>query len=723
METKKLVLLCLFVLTHSVFAQEPSGRFHPSMPTPIDFDAPDGINLSQAAIPEIGAATTVSAGAAGEAASKAQLNGAGADETLLWWAEDDWQRITYNLNVSFDLDVVFLEEQGDVIRYSIVAQEGSVHFWGVAEDYLIGAYDVYEFDIQKSYTEVWDSGILEYDRVRQCVVYADFSLAADSGDVTPYRIEYFGLAHPHSVRLWVQMPIKWLFDEAYDSCRGPIAADFSHSQIVAPHIDVSYNPDLFQYNSFYGGSWFTPALGAYVEGEFQVDELPASAELVLQHLTSANAACSGDGYAPVDIMVNGSTVASCYDPAAAHDGTHGYVTDRWEIAPQLHTGTNNWRVALCDTVCSPYWLKYLYIDDLGDDCATCVLDVPKLFALVIGVNDDPNKPNGKIGQLDAEDIYNRLSSVPSSANLLWANADYGNPQAPIVLWSHTPSDANNLIADTLDAMDIRPLDTFVFYISSHGGTPKQTDDERNVIIDGFPNDDGEALWTGTYWVGEKKHHESISDDFLPGLFLGSKWGSVKKIFMIQACRAGGFAGDSPDDDGDLDILKNWLLLAASTESANSVNGLIPLPSGGYTPRRGVWTFFLSRVLWQYDWEELWHHILDYKGQLLGDHAGELWAADDFYSPGELIPFEFDPVFIASDDFDTASGLGGVTSGTPMCDFNNDEIVDLRDMALLGSYWLEDEPFFDIAPPPFGDHIVNLRDFGCLADHWLESTLP
>jgi len=39
------------------------------------------------------------------------------------------------------------------------------------------------------------------------------------------------------------------------------------------------------------------------------------------------------------------------------------------------------------------------------------------------------------------------------------------------------------------------------------------------------------------------------------------------------------------------------------------------------------------------------------------------------------------------------------------------------LATLGAYWLEDEPFVDIAPEGEGDGLINFLDFAVLADYW------
>ena len=39
------------------------------------------------------------------------------------------------------------------------------------------------------------------------------------------------------------------------------------------------------------------------------------------------------------------------------------------------------------------------------------------------------------------------------------------------------------------------------------------------------------------------------------------------------------------------------------------------------------------------------------------------------------------------------------------------------------FWLTDEPFYDIAPRPFGDGIVDIQDLILLAEHLFEEFPP
>jgi N-acetylneuraminic acid mutarotase len=50
------------------------------------------------------------------------------------------------------------------------------------------------------------------------------------------------------------------------------------------------------------------------------------------------------------------------------------------------------------------------------------------------------------------------------------------------------------------------------------------------------------------------------------------------------------------------------------------------------------------------------------------------------------------------------------------DFNGDGIVDCADICMMLDYWGTDEPFYDIAPRPFGDGIVDVQDLIVLAEH-------
>ena len=57
------------------------------------------------------------------------------------------------------------------------------------------------------------------------------------------------------------------------------------------------------------------------------------------------------------------------------------------------------------------------------------------------------------------------------------------------------------------------------------------------------------------------------------------------------------------------------------------------------------------------------------------------------------------------------------------DFNGDGIVVSADMCMMVDHWLTDDPFYDIAPAPFGDGIVDVQDLILLAEHLFEEFPP
>jgi len=70
--------------------------------------------------------------------------------------------------------------------------------------------------------------------------------------------------------------------------------------------------------------------------------------------------------------------------------------------------------------------------------------------------------------------------------------------------------------------------------------------------------------------------------------------------------------------------------------------------------------------------------------------------------------------------DRPGGSGNVdlwqVSIEPVCDFNNDNKVDLADMHIMVDNWGRNYPLCDIGPTPFGDGVVDIHDMMVLAEH-------
>ena len=54
------------------------------------------------------------------------------------------------------------------------------------------------------------------------------------------------------------------------------------------------------------------------------------------------------------------------------------------------------------------------------------------------------------------------------------------------------------------------------------------------------------------------------------------------------------------------------------------------------------------------------------------------------------------------------------------DFNGDGDVDFKDFCGMAQHWGDDEPIFDIAPPPFGDGEIDFEDLAGLGEYWLQA---
>jgi len=85
---------------------------------------------------------------------------------------------------------------------------------------------------------------------------------------------------------------------------------------------------------------------------------PGRYSLVVTHLSSASNNCPGGGYSPVTITINGKPLATGYDVAENHGGTHGWASDRWKI--NLREGPNKiiWQAG---PLCTHYWIKRIEI--------------------------------------------------------------------------------------------------------------------------------------------------------------------------------------------------------------------------------------------------------------------------------------------------------------------------------------------------------------------------
>lgn len=135
-------------------------------------------------------------------------------------------------------------------------------------------------------------------------------------------------------------------------------ADFQSEAIENRNMIISTNG--MEFNSSYGYSWLMLNPGSsYLQGTFNLDAIPSGALLKLTHLSSYAEGVPGNGYSPVDIIINGNMVENNYDVAEAHGGSHSYETDVWQVKNFLHIGSNTLRIEFEDNpwAYTHYWIQ------------------------------------------------------------------------------------------------------------------------------------------------------------------------------------------------------------------------------------------------------------------------------------------------------------------------------------------------------------------------------
>jgi hypothetical protein len=75
--------------------------------------------------------------------------------------------------------------------------------------------------------------------------------------------------------------------------------------------------------------------------------------------------------------------------------------------------------------------------------------------------------------------------------------------------------------------------------------------------------------------------------------------------------------------------------------------------------------------------------------------------------------------VSKDNSVVFGNVWGVDFVGLLCDFNSDQIVDMRDLSRLAQYWGQDGSSLDIAPGPSGDNMVDYKDLALLAEYWLQ----
>ena len=136
-----------------------------------------------------------------------------------------------------------------------------------------------------------------------------------------------------------------------------IYADFTTPTIRVTNMTITPGA-YFTYNTNFPGSWDIAAVSFGFTGTFNVPST-GSYKLTVNHQTSAAASCPGGGYSPVNIFVNGTQIASNFDPAQQSGGSHAEVTNSWVITVTAGAAnTLNWAAG---PLCSRYWIEGIQI--------------------------------------------------------------------------------------------------------------------------------------------------------------------------------------------------------------------------------------------------------------------------------------------------------------------------------------------------------------------------
>ena len=135
-----------------------------------------------------------------------------------------------------------------------------------------------------------------------------------------------------------------------------ISADFTTATIQTNNMTITPGA-YFTYNAIAGGSWGIAAESFGFLGTFVVPAT-GSYRLTVDHQTSAASTCPGGGYSPVDIYVNGTQIASNFDPAQQNGGSLAEVTNSWVVNALAGENTLQW---IAGPLCSRYWIQGIQV--------------------------------------------------------------------------------------------------------------------------------------------------------------------------------------------------------------------------------------------------------------------------------------------------------------------------------------------------------------------------
>ena len=128
-----------------------------------------------------------------------------------------WQTISYQLQTSLRLEGYYVGKEGPIEVYQLTRKQGSVRFWGTAEDHFFGAVEVWNFDDQRTFDLNTIEGLLRFLPSEKRVVYVGFGLSEPVIEgIHPYRLRIYATNSPAVVRLYADLPSKWWLGPEFD---------------------------------------------------------------------------------------------------------------------------------------------------------------------------------------------------------------------------------------------------------------------------------------------------------------------------------------------------------------------------------------------------------------------------------------------------------------------------------------------------------------------------
>jgi len=104
-------------------------------------------------------------------------------------------------------------------------------------------------------------------------------------------------------------------------------------------------------------------VGSYLEVAFDVPS-GSGTRLTITHRSAYAPGCQGQGFAPVTITVNGTSIAQSYAPSAAGFSPNAFTTDTWEVSRWVTPGRNLIRIT-AGQLCSVYEIKRIEVSITG----------------------------------------------------------------------------------------------------------------------------------------------------------------------------------------------------------------------------------------------------------------------------------------------------------------------------------------------------------------------